>query len=77
MYPNPASAFLHITVNGKDFTEMSNFNVKIINMMGSVCYNNSMQNNDAIDISAMSAGFYSLTIELSNGLILNKQFVKQ
>ena len=77
VYPNPASAFLHITVNGKDFTEMSNFNVKIINMMGSVCYNNSMQNNDAIDISAMSAGFYSLTIELSNGLILNKQFVKQ
>jgi len=77
VYPNPASTSLHINVNGKDFTEMSNFKVKIVNMVGSVCYNSNIQNNNAIDITGMSAGFYSLTIELSNGTILNKQFVKQ
>jgi len=77
VYPHPASTSLHINVNGKDFTEISNFNVKIVNMMGSVCFNNNIQNNNAIDIGGMSAGFYSLTIELSNGIILNEQFIKQ
>lgn len=40
-------------------------------------YFTNIQNNATIDISELSSGLYFLIIELSNGTIINKQFIKQ
>ncbi|MBK7567745.1 MAG: T9SS type A sorting domain-containing protein [Bacteroidetes bacterium] len=63
-------------INGESFDDLSIFNVQIVNLQGVTCYSSQLQNNHKVDISQLSAGVYLMTIELRNGIRMNKQFVK-
>lgn len=76
LYPNPANLEIKVHINGESYDDLSIFNVQIVNLQGVTCYSSQLQNNHKVDISQLSAGVYLMTIELRNGIRMNKQFVK-
>jgi len=77
LYPNPANNHIRLFVLLNNSPEIDNFKVKIVNMQGGICFYGTAGNTQSIDVSNLSAGLYVASIELGNGIILNKQFVKQ
>jgi len=68
VYPNPASTFLHVKSNG----EITN--VRLVNTIGQVVYNNSTDAN--IDISNFERGVYFIQVETKNGTNTQKVLIQ-
>lgn len=68
VYPNPASTFIRIQSNG----EINN--VRLVNTIGQVVYNNST--NTEIDISNFEKGIYFIQVDTKNGTTTQKILIQ-
>jgi hypothetical protein len=69
IYPNPASQFLNIKIRDEYRNAISN--IKILDMLGNVVYNQ-LYNNDCINISNIKSGIYLLLISMDEKKIMKK-----
>ena len=73
LYPNPANGYVNI-----EFSEtMKNAKLLISDLMGRVVHTQSLNGKDAIqmDVSALSAGVYMVTVSNENGSVSTQQLV--
>jgi len=72
VYPNPASKTIHIsTVDNNDFA------AEIFNISGRRVYsNNKLNSNNAIDISSLAKGLYTVKVKTTEGTMVQKLVVE-
>ncbi len=68
VYPNPTSDFINISA-----TEVAVKNIKLINLIGKVIYNNKTA--QPIDVRSFAKGLYILKIESNDGGIFSKKVI--
>jgi len=70
MSPNPANEFVSISTNSNE-----NTTVKIIDVLGSTVYNETLSSNKKVDVSDLKNGIYFVTIESSDSKITNRKLI--
>lgn len=69
IYPNPATSILNVNANGYN-------EVQIINMLGQVVYNTTMNDNAQINVRNLNDGVYFVRLNGANGTTTQK-FIKK
>ena len=69
IYPNPATSILNVNANGYN-------TVEIINMLGQVVYNTTMNDNAQINVRNLNDGVYFVRLNGANGTTTQK-FIKK
>lgn len=69
IYPNPATSILNVNANGYN-------EVQIINMLGQVVYNTTMNDNAQINVRNLNDGVYFVRLNGANGITTQK-FIKK
>ena len=77
IYPNPSRDRVTIVLAGEMSKEFDNFKVNITNLEGRLCFSSNGSERLEVNIASWSAGLYLVSIELSDGSVIYKKFVKQ